>query len=428
MNLFFSTRFSKTNINTLSMLTEKIIEHILNLLVLATMARVLGPSVFGVFGLVQAAYAMGRPAAAAVNEQLLVQYQIKKNRHPIALQNIALKIKLCTSVIVYTITITLSYVYLEQQTLYLVAIFCLMHFLNIQQINFSYYRAKELSHLVLTTKILLTIPFGLAKIFAIIYFKTLLPIVILYVIEVSFISAISLIVTRRSIANDNALSVKSTHLKELFVSSWPLLASATVIAAYTRVDQFMINHYLPSDQLGYYTAALKITIIIQYLLATFLSSRFPRLLKIRNKSKESYDRQLIKLMRLCLIIGVSFTLFLAFFGDKVVTLLYGDRFLEATSILVISSISTTFVLYGLLCTQWLIAEDLQIYRLRRVIIGLVINIVLNLWMIPKFGIQGAAISTVISQAASSIFLNALNKQTRPIFSLQLKSIIPNIKV
>ena len=72
--------------------------------------------------------------------------------------------------------------------------------------------------------------------------------------------------------------------------------------------------------------------------------------------------------------------------------------------------------------KWMVIENYTKLSLMRNISGLFINVLLNIVLIPKLGITGAAISTVISIAFSSYFFFLFHNKTREIFYLQSKSI------
>ncbi|EMO77875.1 hypothetical protein LEP1GSC127_3299, partial [Leptospira kirschneri str. 200801925] len=61
-------------------------------------------------------------------------------------------------------------------------------------------------------------------------------------------------------------------------------------------------------------------------------------------------------------------------------------------------------------------------ELYKSISGCLTNIILNYFLIPYYGIKGAAIATVISQFVASTLFNLLFKRTREIFFIQLESI------
>jgi len=106
----------------------------------------------------------------------------------------------------------------------------------------------------------------------------------------------------------------------------------------------------------------------------------------------------------------------------VVTLLFGNAYVQAGSVLSIHIWSGLFVFLGLASGKWFIIEGLQRYSFYRTLFGAVANIVLNLIMIPKFGVLGAASATVISYAIAGLFSDVLQKETRTIFKMKLRSL------
>lgn len=68
------------------------------------------------------------------------------------------------------------------------------------------------------------------------------------------------------------------------------------------------------------------------------------------------------------------------------------------------------------------AEGLQKYSFYRGLTGLIVNIAMNLWLIPLYGIMGAAIATVASQFMALYFFNVSNPRTRELFFMQSKAL------
>jgi polysaccharide transporter, PST family len=62
--------------------------------------------------------------------------------------------------------------------------------------------------------------------------------------------------------------------------------------------------------------------------------------------------------------------------------------------------------------------------LYRTVVGAIINVGLNLYLIPRYSAMGAAIATVVSYAVSGVFANAFSAKTRPIFFMQMRSFLP----
>ena len=110
------------------------------------------------------------------------------------------------------------------------------------------------------------------------------------------------------------------------------------------------------------------------------------------------------------------------FSDFIIEILFGKLFSGSKITLSILSIGGIFVGMGYVNGKWMVIENFTKLSLIRNLLGLFINIFLNLYLIPKYGIIGAAISTVISLAFASYFFFLIIKKTRKIFYLQTKSI------
>ena len=69
-----------------------------------------------------------------------------------------------------------------------------------------------------------------------------------------------------------------------------------------------------------------------------------------------------------------------------------------------------------------INENLQLLAFWRAFYGMIANIFLNLLFIKKYGIQGVAVATLISQIIAAYMFDLFNKNTRNLFLLKIKSL------
>jgi PST family polysaccharide transporter len=86
--------------------------------------------------------------------------------------------------------------------------------------------------------------------------------------------------------------------------------------------------------------------------------------------------------------------------------------------------ASVFVFLGVAQAPWDISENLLKMSLYRTITGAIVNVLINLFLIPRYSAMGAAIATVISYAISGVFANAFHPKTRPLFYLQMNSFLP----
>ncbi|MEH6992830.1 polysaccharide biosynthesis C-terminal domain-containing protein, partial [Neobacillus drentensis] len=96
--------------------------------------------------------------------------------------------------------------------------------------------------------------------------------------------------------------------------------------------------------------------------------------------------------------------FIAIFGKFFITLLYGTEFSSAyivTIIIFIGIISMT--IYKILYPYY-VSNGLQKFCYKVLLIGAIVNVILNFALIPLFGIEGAAISSVLSYSVCGYIL------------------------
>ena len=122
------------------------------------------------------------------------------------------------------------------------------------------------------------------------------------------------------------------------------------------------------------------------------------------------------------IFGIFLVLIISLFSDIIIDLIFGEMYKSSGLILKIHIWSSIFVFWGMASNRYFISENLQIYSLVRTLIGAVINILLNLYLIPRFGGPGAAVASLISFSTAGFFIDFFQKQTRMIFLMKLKSI------
>lgn len=117
------------------------------------------------------------------------------------------------------------------------------------------------------------------------------------------------------------------------------------------------------------------------------------------------------------------SIFITYFSDDIIFILYRDSYSLASSVLMIHIWAAVFVFFNNIQWKWYITENLQHLALIRITFATIINITLNLYLIPIYGINGAALSTLASFIVAGYLGNLLlGKKTMKIFKIQTKAI------
>jgi len=190
----------------------------------------------------------------------------------------------------------------------------------------------------------------------------------------------------------------------LFAFSWPLMLASIIHMFLFRVDILMIGYFLNQTQVGIYNAAVPIGQLLTIIISSFTPFLLPTMTEYfaQNDIDNLNKTFAISTKWVFLFTIPAFSLML-FFPDFFLVVIFGKQFLEAA--LVLQIISAGFLLAASVgpTGNLLITVGKTHLNLINNLVVIVINIVLNLLLIPRFGIYGAAIASGFSYA----FLNIL---------------------
>jgi len=210
--------------------------------------------------------------------------------------------------------------------------------------------------------------------------------------------------------------------KYLLHDSWPLIIAGVVVSVYMKIDQVMIKEMLGAKEVGLYAAAVKLSEAWYFLPMAITSSLFPAIINAKIYQKEDYFQRLQKLYDLMVWIAVAIALPTAILSPWIVELLYGNEYLESSSVLIIHIWSGIFVFLGVASSKYLLAENYIKKTFYRTFVGALLNIIMNYYLIGIMGINGAALSTFASHFFAAYFYDILDKDLRKMFILKTKSL------
>ena len=285
-----------------------------------------------------------------------------------------------------------------------------------------YFQSKVLSRNVSISGVISFFLINLIKVALILLNASLAWFIVVLVLDILFLTiGLVYFYTKESGESFRAWKWSKEVAIEMLKSSWPLIFSSIFIAAFMKIDQIMIKEILGDKSVGIYAAAAKISEIWYFIPLAVTSSLFPALINSMANS-ELYSVRLQRLFSFLIAISLLVALFVTFFGNYIILLLYGRDFIEASSILKMHIWSGVFVSIGLVNGKGLLAEGLQKYAMFNTGVGALVNIVLNLFLIPTLGGKGAAIATLASQVLSAYLCLLIFSKTRKRFFEITKSL------
>ena len=183
--------------------------------------------------------------------------------------------------------------------------------------------------------------------------------------------------------------------------SWPLILSGVMITIYMKIDQVMLGNMASTQAVGNYAAAVKFSEAWYFFPMAICASIFPNILHAKQRSTAEYYSKLQQLYDFMAWFSIIVAAVMTLSSGILVNLLLGAEYLAAGKILAIHVWAAPFVFLGVARSQWLISENLTMMSFACTMLGTIVNLVLNFWLIPISGGSGAAIATVVSYAVSS---------------------------
>jgi O-antigen/teichoic acid export membrane protein len=188
----------------------------------------------------------------------------------------------------------------------------------------------------------------------------------------------------------------NTITKRLLSSSSLIMLSTAAGYLLFKVDQIMVKYYLGEAGVGLYAAAVKLSEIWYFIPAIICSSLFPALINAKKTNGTTYSERLRKLFLFLGGMAVIIAIPISLLAYWIIKILYGIEYIESVPILQIYIWSGVglFLMTGI--NKYLMTENHLKSIFYYNLLAVITNILLNIILIPKIGLMGAAWATLIS--------------------------------
>lgn len=396
---------------------EKFIRIAVGFVLFALVSRVLGPTEFGLLSYYQTIATMLLAITSLGFDNVLINKFQQRENHD-CIFSTAFWSRIVCSVLVITIFIGCLYFESIPTINKVVLIVCLFSLIfQAQNTYFSYYQS-QLRAAVITKVSLFSLVFSsLFKIFLLYKGANILWFAFSYSFDffVSFIAFI-FVTHKQKYISINIANFRFRMLKKLLQESWPIIASSIIIVLYTRLDQIMLMRMLGAESVAIFSVAIRIAEAYVFIPAALVTSYYPLIARTPSKKNVKFYFDVVYFSSFIMAIVVAIAAY--FF----IPIMFGSVYTESYNVLLILLFSSTFAVFGSACTNLMIIYGLTYLRLIRAVIGLIINFTLNIILIPKYGVIGAAIASVFSQIFAAWLSNSYNKKTIECFKWQTESV------
>jgi O-antigen/teichoic acid export membrane protein len=161
---------------------------------------------------------------------------------------------------------------------------------------------------------------------------------------------------------------------------------------------------LDATAVGLYDAGVRLAELWYFFPGVIISSLLPPIINAKKIDESQYKRRLIRLAVLVTSLSFAYASLVTLIARPLMNLVFGGEFIGGYTALQIYVWSGIGVGIGLFINQYLITENRSKLVLYISFIGMTLNVILNIILIPLYGINGAALSTLISYTVGPLFV------------------------
>jgi O-antigen/teichoic acid export membrane protein len=216
------------------------------------------------------------------------------------------------------------------------------------------------------------------------------------------------IITFDEIGSFNENDQASRLRNQLIAYSLPLAFSGISSVIRQRFDVIFIGLFLDASQVGLYSVALSLAMLMTVLLVAINRITLPVVTGLFSKNYDSEIKHIYRLLaKWSLMITLPIFFLMLLFPERIINFTFGDRYAEAANALRLLSVG-----FFINAISGSFGEYLQTYGKTKSILiisvtGAAVNFILMVLLIPKFGIIGAAIACTLTLSYISLIGNAI---------------------
>ncbi|WFB36429.1 flippase [Kiritimatiellota bacterium B12222] len=183
--------------------------------------------------------------------------------------------------------------------------------------------------------------------------------------------------------------------KELLKTAWPMALSNVSFFMLTMTDTLMLGVFQDMENVGIYRVLTRLTILCAFALPALNALTGPSLARLHRQEKHNELIQQMKRVRWIALAGAWVPFLILCFGNKRILLIFGTELVPYTLSLLLLALGQSIMASFGMATPFLNMTGYQHEAGRNSLVGACVNVIANFVLIPKLGLLGAAISTLL---------------------------------
>ncbi|MCF7865666.1 MAG: flippase [Candidatus Pacebacteria bacterium] len=387
------------------MFVARVVSLVISFFVTTYIARYLGPYNYG-----QLSYAISFVALFSFISTLgidsvlyreILRYSEKKDIYI----GSALVLKLLAGLLASLLSIITAYLTgTHDVALLLIAIISFTFIFNSFNIIVFEFQAAVESKIPSIIAVVVTLILSFAKVAVVVFDKGIIYLSLVLLLESILYAGLYIVFRIKKYGSISNWSFDKNIAVSIMKDSWPMMFGSAFALVYARIDQVFIKSLVDVQSVGIYDAAVRLSEVWYFLPNILLASLFPAIMNARGTNLSTYYKRMKYVLLLMIILSFSIAIPTTFFAKEIVHIVFGPAFIGSYIILQIYiwSLAGTYINHAI--SYFLIAENYRKMIFTSSLVGMILNVILNILLIPRYGISGAAIATLISYTMGPLSL------------------------
>ncbi|MDO8460022.1 MAG: flippase [Nanoarchaeota archaeon] len=194
-----------------------------------------------------------------------------------------------------------------------------------------------------------------------------------------------------------SLKNKKAVITEVFSYSYPIILVSIISTMFYWVDSFTLGYFLDAKAVGIYNAAVPIALLFYFVPELFMQLFLPLITREYGKKNLPLIKELSKQVgKWIFVVNLPLFILIMAFPGAIINIFFGSEYLVAQNALRFLALGSFISSIFTISQNTLSMAGKSKAILIATIFTSIINLSLNILLIPKYGLTGAAIATAVS--------------------------------
>lgn len=418
---------NKTAKNASWLISGKIAQMLINLVVGVLTARYLGPSNYGLINYAAAYIAFFSSfCTLGINSVLVKEFvDYPKSEGDIIGTTLTLKAVASFLSALAIICIVIIVDAGEKETILVVALSSLgLVFHIFETINYWFQSQLNSKVTAIVSLIAYTIT-ALYKVILLVLNKNVVWFALATSLDYICIGVLLILAFRKY--NGSRFSFSWDYGKKLLSKSCHFILPSLMVAIYGQTDKIMLKHMIGDAEIGYYSTAVSLCNVWCFLLSAIIDSMYPTIMQAFNNDEALFVKRNKQLYMIVFYISIFVSVIFTVFAKLIVLVLYGSEYLPTINPLRIITWYTAFSYIGVARNAWIVCKNQQKHLKKIYISAAISNVILNSIFIPIWGATGAAIASLTAQVLNILVIPFFIKELRDNSKMIIEAVFLKLK-